>query len=1396
MAITAIAAAISAFAAGTTITAGTIAFSWTVGAYMGGTFLSHLLISTAVGLAMNALAPKPTTALSGGYVGNAIGANRDRQIVYGQTKVGGVTVFQDVTFAFSRFRLHRVIAIAGHEVDSFVDIYINEDRVTQIDENGNVLEVETPDGSLSSRYKDWMHIWYKLGTESQTAFSVLVDTYKDDENPKWTDDHRLRGIAAIYYRADYQRDKFPNGAPTVTAVVRGKQVYDPRTGQTKWSDNAALCNADYITAGYGLNEDSSAVNWDKVTVAADVCDQTNTPTGEKRYTVNGAFFPSSSPYEFFSSSLGAMGGLLWFSQGQWQMKAAHWTAPVQAFTEDNLRSSVEVGTRHSRRDNFNAVGGTYRGPETLYQQTDFPQITNHSRVPEETVVQTGSFTIGEYYEIKTLGTADWNTIAGTTGRTYAVGDIVRCAQVVVDATADGYETYDFFLAVDNGERSVVNHDLQFTDNYATCKRLSRIFLERNRQQLTVSAVFDLTAMNVSVGDNVSLSFNRFGWVNKVFEVAAWEFQMGEERSLEIRLTLREISEEVFDDKDTGELFERDNTLLPSPFEVSIPTTLASTSEVETDVDGKSVSDIEFTWSHPFPDSVSSYEIQWKRTTSSTYKRSAVVHEQAFSLEGVNSKISFDWRVRALNTLGVASAWADGTVASGKADELAPKAPTGISGTGAYRSVQVSWVAPTQNTDNTSLDDLKGYDIYRDGVFLASTSGTSFTDNSLLSATNYGYKVLAYDFTGNVSAFSETVNIVTLADPADGVSGNSVKPVYSTVAAPTDSSQLSFTPGTKEYVNYYEYSTASGAPLITDPALLAVTYVKFVGVGQSIWTIYADNATGDNPSLTQGTKVWVNFYEKEGDAPVIVGNLIDGVASSTLTWVKFIGEDGASAKTFSVSADSLIMTYDGEGEVDPALQTITLTANKQNIVGTVSWSTSPDVKIGTGDTFTLTQAHFGTSYSSANKVIEVTATVDTFTDSVTLVALKQGSGAITVVQTNESHGISASPDGTPTTFVGSENNYRVYQGTRQLTPETGDSSPPKGQYTIINAGITYVNCSGPSAETVDVDSLLMGPITDITADTAYRDVLIRVGSYPAGDPIDITVRQSFTRVKSGDTGVTGARGPGRWDIILPAGIALPNSTSNSAKSYWNTYGHDFGNDAPVRPVVDDQAWFRDETGKQKVFICDTVSSDLVHTWVWQDEVIDGNLLVGGTLTVMDAAVNNTVEGNYNETSETGWQIRKDGSATFFGPVISRPLVINEGSFVWDGTLYQGGSQTFRFVNTGIRVGADDVWKTSRNTLLATVQVLPNGVGNLVNGGEGNLWAGKAEVYNTFNFLGQDASWGPFRGLEYPWSEDPDVLVDPSWAAGTDQRVMMDVEIFNSQTIMSGPITISWKVYQVT
>jgi hypothetical protein len=326
----------------------------------------HFLISTAMGAALNALTPKPSIgSTSRGYsIAGESGAALDHQIIYGEVRVGGVRVYDASTGSNNEF-LHRILAFAGHEVDSYQEIYLNDEVVT-LDGSGNVTS--------PSRYNGYVRIKRYFGTTAQTADADLISETSALTEGRWTSAHRLQGIAYLYVRFKYNADAFPNGIPAVSATIRGKKVFDPRTATTAWSDNPALCLRDYISSDYGLAQPSGSIDDVLVEDAADWCD--DTVDSQKRYTCNGNFVTSFEPSQILSDMLTSMGGLLWYSQGKWRMKAAKYTTPTITLDENDLRSGISLSTRHSRRSNFNTVKGKFKGAESDWQEADYPSVSD------------------------------------------------------------------------------------------------------------------------------------------------------------------------------------------------------------------------------------------------------------------------------------------------------------------------------------------------------------------------------------------------------------------------------------------------------------------------------------------------------------------------------------------------------------------------------------------------------------------------------------------------------------------------------------------------------------------------------------------------------------------------------------------------------------------------------------------------------------------------------------------------------------------------------------------------------------------------------------------------------------------------------------------------------------
>ena len=507
-------------------------------------FANRFAISMALNLVLNALAPKPRGIGSAepsqsAILVSGVSAIQDHQIIYGRTKVGGAIVYKEATDN-NKF-LHVVVALAGHECEEIETVYLNDEALT-LDGDGNVT---APD-----KYDGLVRINKHLGSDTQAADSDLIT----ESGGKWTSDHRLQGICYVYAKMEFNADAFPNGEPNITAIVKGKKVYDPRTSTSAYSDNAALCLRDYITSNYGLATEISEIDDALVTTAANICDESVTLAGlgtESRYTTNGAISTGSKPMETLDALLRCMGGTLWYAQGKFRMKAAAYITPTHSFDEDDLRSNVTIQTRHSRRDNFNIVRGTFRGSESNWQFSDFPAIRSQS-----------------------------------------------------------------FVDADGGQESAMDLEMGLVSSSATAQRIAKIALFQNREQLTLTASFGLRAFAVQVGDVISFTNTRAGFSNKPFEVINWTFAPGDDGNLVINMTLRETSSAVYDWNAEEAAFELNNTVLADPFDVP-PIGLAVSSEPRV-VNEHLTNVIVATTTSDAPERIDNVEIQFKKSSDTDF----------------------------------------------------------------------------------------------------------------------------------------------------------------------------------------------------------------------------------------------------------------------------------------------------------------------------------------------------------------------------------------------------------------------------------------------------------------------------------------------------------------------------------------------------------------------------------------------------------------------------------------------------------------------------------------------------------------------------------------------------------------------------------------------------------
>lgn len=467
------------------LTGGTAAGAAAVGAAaFGYAVVGYLATTLVTSWALSALAPKPDFSTSGtrGLLVNARDAVTPHDFVYGQARKGGAITYYESTGTNNKF-LHQVLVLAGHEVEEIGDIYINDEVVT-LDGDGFVT---------GDKWKSKIRINKHLGDQTTADADLLA------ESNQITGSFVGNGIAYLYIRFAYDQEVFANGLPLVTAVVKGKKVYDPRSDTTAYSANAALCVRDYLTAAYGLK--STDIDDTAFSVAANVCDEAVALDGggtEPRYTMNGVLTANTKHSDILGRMMTACAGTLFWDGGKWQLVAADYTAPTKVLTLDDLRSGINLDTRTNLRDQFNAVQGVFNNAEARWITADYPPFKSAA-----------------------------------------------------------------FAAEDGGEETALDLELPLTTSAATAQRIAKLTLFRGREQMTLTADFGMNALDVEVGEIIALTIDRYGWDEKEFEVVGWKFGPNQDAGdLRVTLTLRETSEAAFDwNAEESEIISNNSALL-------------------------------------------------------------------------------------------------------------------------------------------------------------------------------------------------------------------------------------------------------------------------------------------------------------------------------------------------------------------------------------------------------------------------------------------------------------------------------------------------------------------------------------------------------------------------------------------------------------------------------------------------------------------------------------------------------------------------------------------------------------------------------------------------------------------------------------------------------------------
>jgi len=481
-----------------------------------------------------------------------------RKLIYGKAKVGGTYVFiSEGNNNNDRKFLYLIFAMASHECLSFDRLFIGTEEVT-VNASGVV--------TAPSRYYPGGETRAEFFTDMLASSTSQTLNAKFSTNTDLTVSDHFKGITVLQTILTYDQETWASGIPQITAVVSGKNdIYDPVTSTTGFSDNPALCVANYLMSDLGLGLSTDDIDWTSVATAKAICDEmvdldTSPVTQEKRFVCNGVIDTQNNIKTNIESLLTSMAGFMTVEGGLYKIFAGSYRAPTQTINERDLISGYQIQTKNRVSEQFNLIRGIMTSEESDWQPTNYPEVTN---------------------------------------ATYVASD----GQVL--------------------EKTI---NLNFTDSSARAQRIAKIYLEKSRQQYQINMQVNLEQFTLSPGDTVMLTLPQLGFNQKVFEVM--EYKFGGDLALGIDITLRETNPSVYDWSTSEQQTPGVTPSLEPTFNRDIATpsfTLTQVQEVASD--GSLVELVQVDIVDPPNDPhVNVYLVNHKVSTESTYTELSVDRE--------------------------------------------------------------------------------------------------------------------------------------------------------------------------------------------------------------------------------------------------------------------------------------------------------------------------------------------------------------------------------------------------------------------------------------------------------------------------------------------------------------------------------------------------------------------------------------------------------------------------------------------------------------------------------------------------------------------------------------------------------------------------------------------------
>ena len=467
---------------------------------------------------------------------------------------------------------------------------INDITEIRVDDSAVTFSASIANGttitSNDSRFGTTIQVQPFFGADDQVASSLLTTL------SNWGSNHRLRGVAYLAFRITWDNDKY-TGIPKIQAKVQGRKIstFDGSDNETtgQFSSNPAFILIDYLrNSTFGKGVALSSIDIPSFFTASQVCDATVTYHG----STTGKLIECNAVLDSKAKVIDNVKKLLTGMRGLLSYSQGKYKLVVETTGTSQLTLTKDntiggIKVSSERKNNkFNRMLIDFTNPDKNFQSDTVVYDTNHSTL----------------------------------------------------------------LTEDNSLLQEGRLQLPTITNIHQAKEMGRVALLRSRNSLSVSLKANYQALNLIVGDIVSVTEEVTGMSTKKFRIM--NMAINDDYTVDLGLTEYQDSFYTFETQSAPATIP--DTNLPNPFSVSAPSSITLSDELQEFSEGIVITRLNIEIGASPDNFVQYYVVEAKKSTETNFKIIGQGTELNYELLNVVDDITYEVRCRAINTLGISS----------------------------------------------------------------------------------------------------------------------------------------------------------------------------------------------------------------------------------------------------------------------------------------------------------------------------------------------------------------------------------------------------------------------------------------------------------------------------------------------------------------------------------------------------------------------------------------------------------------------------------------------------------------------------------------------------------------------------------------------------------------------